>query len=47
MIGDCIDADVYGAINFGMKAIYFNPNNTKVIQNINQISTLAELKDFF
>jgi len=47
MIGDCIDADVNGAINFGMKAIYFNPNNTKVIQNINQISTLAELKDFF
>lgn len=25
MIGDSIEADVYGALNFGMDAIYFNP----------------------
>jgi len=26
MIGDSLEADVYGALNFGMDAIYFNPN---------------------
>jgi putative hydrolase of the HAD superfamily len=25
MIGDSLEADVYGALNFGMDAIYFNP----------------------
>ena len=25
MIGDSLEADIYGAINFGMDAIYFNP----------------------
>jgi putative hydrolase of the HAD superfamily len=28
MIGDSLEADVYGALNFGMDAIYFNPFNT-------------------
>ena len=27
MIGDSLEADVYGALNFGMDAIYFNPCN--------------------
>jgi putative hydrolase of the HAD superfamily len=27
MIGDSLEADVYGALNFGMDAIYFNPFN--------------------
>jgi putative hydrolase of the HAD superfamily len=25
MIGDSLEADIYGALNFGMKAIFFNP----------------------
>ena len=28
MIGDSLEADVYGALNFGMDAIYFNPHHT-------------------
>ena len=27
MIGDSLEADIEGAINFGMEAIYFNPEN--------------------
>ncbi len=27
MIGDSLEADIYGALNFGMDAIYFNPFN--------------------
>jgi putative hydrolase of the HAD superfamily len=47
MIGDCLDADVNGALNFGMKAIFFNPNQVAVDQNIIQITTLAQLKNLF
>lgn len=47
MIGDCIDADVNGAINFGMKAIFFNPNATDVSNNSIQIQKLVELKNIF
>ncbi len=47
MIGDCIDADVNGALNFGIDAIFFNCNKTEVTQNINQITNLAELKNIF
>jgi YjjG family noncanonical pyrimidine nucleotidase len=47
MVGDCIDADVNGALDFGMEAIFFNSNNTKVAQNITQINNLAQLKNLF
>ncbi len=47
MIGDCLDADVNGALNFGIDAIFFNPNQLEVVDNINQISTLAQLKKLF
>ena len=47
MIGDCLDADVNGALDFGIEAIFFNPNQIKVIQSINQIINLAELKKLF
>jgi putative hydrolase of the HAD superfamily len=46
MIGDCIDADVNGAINFGMKAILFNESNVKIPENIEQINHLLELKKY-
>ena len=47
MIGDCIDADVNGAIDFGIEAVFFNSNNTEVDKTINQITNLAELKNIF
>ena len=47
MIGDSLEADVIGALNFGMKAIFFNPNQEVVAQDIIQITTLAALKTIF
>lgn len=46
MVGDSIDADVLGAINFGMKAVYFNPANEIVSHDaIIQIQKLTQLKN--
>lgn len=47
MIGDCIEADVKGALDFGMKAIFFNPNQVEVEEDIFQINTLVQLKTIF
>lgn len=47
MIGDCLDADVGGALNFGMDAIFFNVNALEVAQPIKQITNLVELKNIF
>ena len=48
MIGDSLEADVRGAINFGMDAIYFNPNRLeKPVDVVLQIHSLAELREFF
>ena len=47
MIGDCLDADINGALDFGIAAVFFNPNRIAIDENINQISTLAELKKLF
>lgn len=47
MIGDSMEADVIGALNFGMEAIFFNPNQIEVVENVIQISTLAQLKTIF
>ena len=46
MIGDCIDADVNGALNFGMDAILFNIDSNVTHQNIKQVSHLLELKKY-
>lgn len=46
MIGDCIDADVQGALDFGMDAIHFNENNIKIADHIKQINHLIELKKY-
>lgn len=45
MIGDCPIADVKGALDFGMKAILFNPNATEIITDALQISNLLEIKN--
>ncbi|WP_396211019.1 YjjG family noncanonical pyrimidine nucleotidase [Flavobacterium sp.] len=47
MIGDCIDADVRGAIEFGMEAIYFNEKKVAISNEIRQINQLIELKNIF
>ncbi len=47
MIGDCLDADVAGAINFGIKSIFFNSEKIDVPKDVNQITNLVELKNLF
>ncbi|WP_293874484.1 YjjG family noncanonical pyrimidine nucleotidase [Flavobacterium sp.] len=44
MIGDCIDADVRGALNFGMKAILFDEKEMHNHQDVVTINHLLELK---
>lgn len=46
MIGDCIDADVKGAISFGMEAILFNESKVQIHENIKQVNHLLELKKY-
>lgn len=46
MIGDNMEADVLGALNFGMEAIYFNYLKTAAQSHIKQINKLEELKLF-
>lgn len=44
MIGDSLEADVYGALNFGMDAIFFNPFNAGKPADVTlQITNLKEL----
>ena len=45
MIGDCIEADVKGALNFGMDAIHFNEHKIEIPSHIKQINHLTELKN--
>ncbi|WP_256011276.1 YjjG family noncanonical pyrimidine nucleotidase [Desertivirga xinjiangensis] len=45
MIGDSLEADIRGALNFGMDAIYFNPCGKETPEDIRkQISRLSELR---
>ncbi len=46
MIGDCLEADVQGALSFGMDAIFFNPLQQEAPSTIKQISHLLELKNY-
>ena len=44
MIGDSLEADIYGALNFGMDAIYFNPLKAPKPEDVAvQIFSLREL----
>ena len=48
MIGDSLEADVYGAQNFGIKAIFFNPLKAQKPADVaQQIHHLEELLDHF
>jgi len=46
MIGDCLDADVNGALSFGMDAIHFNENRIEIPSHIKQVNHLIELKNY-
>ena len=44
MIGDGIETDIAGAIDFGMDSVYFNPNNnTKEVNSTHAVTKLIEL----
>lgn len=45
MIGDCIDADVRGAIDFGMRAILFDEKGIYTDEEVIRIKHLLELKN--
>ena len=45
MIGDCIEADVQGALNCGLDAIYFNEYRLDTDESIVQVNHLLELKN--
>ncbi|MCC9017225.1 YjjG family noncanonical pyrimidine nucleotidase [Flavobacterium lipolyticum] len=46
MIGDCLEADVNGALNAGIDAIFFNEKRIEAPQNIKQVNHLLELKKY-
>ncbi|WP_339884675.1 YjjG family noncanonical pyrimidine nucleotidase [Polaribacter vadi] len=47
MIGDSLEADIFGAINIGMPAIYCNFNNdVKASDSYTSITSLLELKQY-
>ena len=46
MIGDNMEADILGALNIGMEAIYFNYLKTVDKHSMKQINNLDELKLF-
>lgn len=46
MIGDCIDADVKGALDFGIDAIFFNESKIEIPSHIKQVNHLIELKNY-
>jgi putative hydrolase of the HAD superfamily len=46
MIGDCLEADVQGALDFGIDALFFNPNKENTPENIIAINHLLELKNY-
>lgn len=45
MIGDCIEADVQGAIDCGIDAIFFNEHRAEAPVTIPQVNHLLELKN--
>lgn len=46
MIGDNWEADVMGAINFGLDAIYFNPESDPVSSQVKSVQSLSSIKSY-
>ena len=47
MIGDCLEADVQGALDVGMSAIFFNEFEVEVPNGITAVTHLSQLKNYF
>lgn len=47
MVGDNIEADIYGALAVGMKVIYYNYNGKPDVKEIPTVKHLLEVKQFF
>lgn len=47
MIGDSLEADVFGAINSGIQAIWYNYRDLPSEEKVTQVKTLTELKSYF
>lgn len=47
MIGDCLEADVQGALEVGMNAIFFNEFEVEVPNGITAVTHLSQLKNYF
>lgn len=45
MIGDCIEADVQGALDCGLDAIFFNEHGQEAHTSIKQVNHLLDLKN--
>lgn len=43
IVGDSIESDIEGGINYNIKAIYYNPHNNTCPHNVTSISDLSEL----
>ena len=46
MIGDNWEADIMGALNLGIDAIYFNYHKELVGENIKSVNSLIEIKRY-
>ena len=47
MVGDSYEADILGAIDMGLDAIFFNPIKQENINNVKEVTTLLQLKKYF
>ena len=45
MIGDSFEADILGALDFGIDAIFFNEHKTEIKHDVYQVNHLLELKN--
>lgn len=45
MIGDSFEADILGALDFGIDAIFFNENKIEINHDVFQVNHLLELKN--
>lgn len=45
MIGDSFEADILGALDFGIDAIFFNENKSEINHDVYQVNHLLELKN--
>jgi YjjG family noncanonical pyrimidine nucleotidase len=46
MIGDSLEADIKGALDIGLDAIFFNEKHIEAANNIKQVNHLLELKKY-